>query len=94
MNNEYLAVCRVGNTIHLLLGAILDTESINIASHLKLLGESLSIIGERLTEHEGQIAVSGMVAIHVFFIFSLRDTDKGVAKICTSTSLGGKGEGN
>jgi len=47
----------------MLTGAIVDTESINIASHLKLLGESLSIIGERLTEHEGQIAVSGSLSV-------------------------------
>jgi len=40
-----------------------DVEPINIAAHLKLLGESLSIIGERLTEHEGQIAVSGSLSV-------------------------------
>eukprot|EP00088_Acartia_fossae_P027074 TRINITY_DN2785_c0_g1_i1.p1 TRINITY_DN2785_c0_g1~~TRINITY_DN2785_c0_g1_i1.p1 ORF type:complete len:315 (-),score=89.05 TRINITY_DN2785_c0_g1_i1:144-1088(-) len=40
-----------------------DVEPINIASHLKLLGESLSVIGERLTEHEGQIAVSGSISV-------------------------------
>jgi high mobility group protein 2-like 1 len=38
-------------------------EPVYIASHLKLLGESLSIIGERLTEHEGQIAVSGSLSV-------------------------------
>ena len=32
---------------------------VDVAAHLTLLGESLSVIGERLTEHEGQIAVSG-----------------------------------
>ena len=78
MINKYLAVCRMVHTLpFLILGAIVDTESINIASHLKLLGESLSIIGERLTEHEGQIAVSGMVPIHVFSHF-----EKYLAKIC------------
>lgn len=45
------------------LGKTTETEAINIASHLKLLGESLSIIGERLTEHEGQIAVSGSLSV-------------------------------
>eukprot|EP00088_Acartia_fossae_P062398 TRINITY_DN7530_c0_g2_i1.p1 TRINITY_DN7530_c0_g2~~TRINITY_DN7530_c0_g2_i1.p1 ORF type:complete len:305 (-),score=33.26 TRINITY_DN7530_c0_g2_i1:141-1055(-) len=40
-----------------------DLEPVNIASHLKLLGESLSVIGERLTEHEGQIAVSGSLSV-------------------------------
>ena len=36
-----------------------SVQPIEIAAHLTLLGESLQIIGERLTEHEGQIAVSG-----------------------------------
>ena len=31
----------------------MGTEPLDCAAHLKLLGESLSIIGERLTEHEG-----------------------------------------
>ncbi|XP_073965551.1 HMG box-containing protein 4 isoform X2 [Choristoneura fumiferana] len=34
-----------------------------VAAHLRLLGESLAIIGERLKEHEGQIAVSGSVSV-------------------------------
>lgn len=33
------------------------------AAHLKLLGESLSVIGQRLTEHNGQIAVSGSLSV-------------------------------
>ncbi|XP_050304719.1 HMG box-containing protein 4 [Anthonomus grandis grandis] len=36
---------------------------IDVAAHLKLLGESLTIIGERLKEHEGQIAVSGSLSV-------------------------------
>lgn len=36
---------------------------VDIAAHLTLLGESLSVIGERLTEHEGQIAVSGSLSV-------------------------------
>lgn len=36
---------------------------IDVAAHLKLLGESLFIIGERLQEHEGQIAVSGSLSV-------------------------------
>jgi len=39
------------------------TQPIDVAAHLTLLGESLSIIGERLTEHEGQIAVSGSLSV-------------------------------
>ncbi|XP_037938888.1 HMG box-containing protein 4-like [Teleopsis dalmanni] len=38
-------------------------EPIDTAAHLKLLGESLTIIGERLKEHEGQIAVSGSLSV-------------------------------
>lgn len=39
------------------------TAPIMVAAHLKLMGESLSIIGERLQEHEGQIAVSGSLSV-------------------------------
>lgn len=39
------------------------TSPLDVAAHLKLLGESLSIIGHRLTEHEGQIAVSGSLSV-------------------------------
>ncbi|XP_071744626.1 HMG box-containing protein 4 [Lepeophtheirus salmonis] len=42
---------------------VVGTEPMDSAAHLKLLGESLSIIGERLTEHEGQIAVSGSLSV-------------------------------
>lgn len=35
----------------------------DIAAYLKLLGDSLTIIGERLKEHEGQIAVSGSLSV-------------------------------
>ncbi|XP_013143083.1 PREDICTED: HMG box-containing protein 4 [Papilio polytes] len=37
--------------------------TVDVAAHLRLLGESLAIIGERLKEHEGQIAVSGSVSV-------------------------------
>lgn len=36
---------------------------VDVAAHLRLLGESLAIIGARLKEHEGQIAVSGSVSV-------------------------------
>lgn len=42
---------------------IVGTQAVDVAAHLKLLGESLSIIGERLKEHEGQIAVSGSLSV-------------------------------
>ena len=35
----------------------------DVAAHLKLLGDSLTIIGERLKEHEGQITVSGSLSV-------------------------------
>ena len=42
---------------------VVGTQPIDVAAHLKLLGESLTIIGERLKEHEGQIAVSGTLSV-------------------------------
>ena len=36
---------------------------LDIAAHLTLLGESLQVIGGRLHEHEGQIAVSGSMSV-------------------------------
>lgn len=41
----------------------INTQPLDVAAHLKLLGESLSIIGQRLKEHEGQIAVSGSLSV-------------------------------
>lgn len=38
-------------------------EPIDAAAHLKLLGESLSIMGEHLKDHDGQIALSGSLSI-------------------------------
>jgi len=38
---------------------VIGTQPVDVAAHLKLLGESLSIIGERLKEHE----VSGACAM-------------------------------
>nr|CAD7601334.1 unnamed protein product [Timema genevievae] len=42
---------------------VVGTQPVDVAAHLKLLGESLSIIGERLKEHDGQIAVSGSISV-------------------------------
>lgn len=42
---------------------VVGTNPVDVAAHLRLLGESLSIIGERLKEHEGQIAVSGSLSV-------------------------------
>lgn len=42
---------------------VTGTQPIDVAAHLALLGESLTIIGERLKEHEGQMAVSGTVPV-------------------------------
>ncbi|XP_063216157.1 HMG box-containing protein 4 isoform X2 [Bacillus rossius redtenbacheri] len=42
---------------------VVGTQPVDVAAHLKLLGESLTIIGERLKEHDGQIAVSGSISV-------------------------------
>lgn len=42
---------------------VIGTEPVDVAAYLKLLGESLMIIGKRLKEHEGRIAVSGSVSV-------------------------------
>ena len=39
------------------------SKPLDIAAHLTLLGESLQVIGGRLHEHEGQIAVSGSMSV-------------------------------
>lgn len=39
------------------------TTPVDAAAHLKLLGESLTIIGARLQEHQGQIAVQGSLSV-------------------------------
>jgi len=36
---------------------------IDVSAHLKLLGESLTVIGARLQEHRGQIAVQGSLSV-------------------------------
>uniref|UniRef100_A0A8D2P4N2 High mobility group protein 2-like 1 n=1 Tax=Zosterops lateralis melanops TaxID=1220523 RepID=A0A8D2P4N2_ZOSLA len=40
-----------------------ETDPIDIAAHLQLLGESLSLIGHRLQETEGMVAVSGSLSV-------------------------------
>ncbi|XP_018011497.1 protein OVEREXPRESSOR OF CATIONIC PEROXIDASE 3 [Hyalella azteca] len=42
---------------------VTGTAAIDVASHMKLLGESLNNIGHKLKEHEGQIAVSGSLSV-------------------------------
>lgn len=42
---------------------VVGMQPIDVAAHLKLLGESLTIIGERLKEHDGQIAISGTFSV-------------------------------
>jgi len=49
------------HTVH--INKPLDLAPIDVAAHLKLLGESLINIGERLSQHEGQIAVSGSFSV-------------------------------
>ncbi|XP_078286515.1 HMG domain-containing protein 4-like isoform X2 [Rhinoraja longicauda] len=40
-----------------------DADAIDVAAHLQLLGESLSLIGHRLQETEGMVAVSGSLSV-------------------------------
>ncbi|XP_002711462.1 HMG domain-containing protein 4 isoform X4 [Oryctolagus cuniculus] len=40
-----------------------ETQPIDVAAHLQLLGESLSLIGHRLQETEGMVAVSGSLSV-------------------------------
>ncbi|KAL7640333.1 UNVERIFIED_CONTAM: hypothetical protein RMT77_008597 [Armadillidium vulgare] len=42
---------------------VTGTSPIDVAAHLNLLGESLNNIGQKLKEHEGQIAVSGSLSV-------------------------------
>lgn len=41
----------------------IELQPIDVAAYLRLLGESLTIIGERLKEHNGQITVSGSLSV-------------------------------
>lgn len=50
-------------TSEIALYKVTGTQPVDVAAHLELLGESLRIIGERLKEHEGQIAVSGSLSV-------------------------------
>lgn len=53
------------NEAYLGVGAfkVTGTQPIDVAAHLALLGESLTLIGKRLKEHEGQITVSGSLPL-------------------------------
>lgn len=64
-NSIFSPTIRVGANTVTQPGAFKVTgiEPIDVAAHLKLLGDSLSIIGERLKEHEGQITVSGSLSV-------------------------------
>lgn len=44
-------------------GTTSSIEAIDAAAHLKLLGESLTVIGERLKEHNGHVALSGSLSV-------------------------------
>lgn len=41
----------------------IELQPIDVAAYLRLLGESLTVIGERLKEHNGQITVSGSLSV-------------------------------
>ncbi|XP_024128869.1 HMG domain-containing protein 4a isoform X1 [Oryzias melastigma] len=54
---------RTPTTISLSPARIPDVDPIDAAAHLQLLGESLSLIGHRLQETEGMVAVSGSLSV-------------------------------
>ncbi|XP_037544402.1 HMG domain-containing protein 4a [Nematolebias whitei] len=54
---------RTPGTISLSPARVPDVDPIDAAAHLQLLGESLSLIGHRLQETEGMVAVSGSLSV-------------------------------
>ncbi|XP_019965070.2 HMG domain-containing protein 4a [Paralichthys olivaceus] len=54
---------RAPGTLSLSPARIPDVDPIDAAAHLQLLGESLSLIGHRLQETEGMVAVSGSLSV-------------------------------
>ncbi|XP_068193554.1 HMG domain-containing protein 4a [Antennarius striatus] len=54
---------RVPATLSLSPARVPDVDPIDAAAHLQLLGESLSLIGHRLQETEGMVAVSGSLSV-------------------------------
>uniref|UniRef100_A0A3Q3WCM7 HMG box domain-containing protein n=1 Tax=Mola mola TaxID=94237 RepID=A0A3Q3WCM7_MOLML len=51
------------STVSLSPARVPDVDPIDAAAHLQLLGESLSLIGHRLQETEGMVAVSGSLSV-------------------------------
>lgn len=54
---------RTPSTLSLSPARVPDVDPIDAAAHLQLLGESLSLIGHRLQETEGMVAVSGSLSV-------------------------------
>ncbi|XP_034396084.1 HMG domain-containing protein 4a [Cyclopterus lumpus] len=54
---------RASGAISLSPARVPDVDPIDAAAHLQLLGESLSLIGHRLQETEGMVAVSGSLSV-------------------------------
>ncbi|XP_047428537.1 HMG domain-containing protein 4a isoform X2 [Mugil cephalus] len=54
---------RASGTVSLSPARVPDVDPIDAAAHLQLLGESLSLIGHRLQETEGMVAVSGSLSV-------------------------------
>ncbi|XP_068606176.1 HMG domain-containing protein 4a [Brachionichthys hirsutus] len=54
---------RAPATLSLSPARVPDVDPIDAAAHLQLLGESLSLIGHRLQETEGMVAVSGSLSV-------------------------------
>ena len=48
---------------------VTGTSPLDTAAHLKLLGESLSVIGDRLKDHEGKTVPKGLTRLFVRVFF-------------------------
>ncbi|KAM6957540.1 HMG domain-containing protein 4a [Aplochiton taeniatus] len=63
MGGGLVSPSRVSGGMSLSPARVPDVDPIDAAAHLQLLGESLSLIGHRLQETEGMVAVSGSLSV-------------------------------
>lgn len=63
MGTGMVSPTRAPTTVSLSPARVPDVDPIDAAAHLQLLGESLSLIGHRLQETEGMVAVSGSLSV-------------------------------
>ncbi|KAM3864219.1 HMG domain-containing protein 4a [Diretmus argenteus] len=63
MGTGMVSPTRASGSVSLSPARVPDVDPIDAAAHLQLLGESLSLIGHRLQETEGMVAVSGSLSV-------------------------------